>query len=193
MRQVGIVVVSLIAGFAGGLISPRLFQIAEESPRRLVRARSFELVDATGHTISVWGVDQLNNAVLAFGSRGLAAGKSHPPAVSTDLANVDNQLITIGLSMGDNPMLEMRGADGKRRIMLFLDPDAKPILSMGDENGPRVSLGIEHSDTHDPKDNDWTLVFWNEMARIGIMADKAGDHKYVRGVFNVNPNKTKMP
>ena len=73
-------------------------------------------------------------------------------------------MITIGLSMGDDAMLLMRGADGKTRARMLLDPDAKPVLVMEDEYGPKVWLGIAHSDTPSMEDNNWALQFADQRA-----------------------------
>jgi hypothetical protein len=78
-------------------------------------------------------------------------------------------------------------------VRMLLSTDGKPFLLMEDETGPRVSLGIEQSDTPGPDDNDWTLTFYPERARIGMFTEKVGGQKYVRGVFLVNKDKVKYP
>jgi hypothetical protein len=191
MRAISVIVAALVAGFVGGILGARMGRTSEQGPRRIVRARSFELVDAAGQAISFWGVDQGDNAVLAFGSRGLAPGGARPRSIG--LANPDNQLTAIGLLGADNPMLKMRGADGKTRVRMVLSTDGKPVLTMEDEKGPRVSLGVEQSDIPGPEDNDWTLVFAQERARIGMFTEKEGGERYVRGVFLVNRDKVKYP
>jgi len=167
---------------------------AYQPPRteQVIRARSFELVNEAGHPISFWGVDQGQNAVLAFGSRGLALSDA-PRRVPAGLSNPENQLAAFGLQGNDAPILTMRGADGKTRVRLLLSPDAKPTLTMEDETGPRVSLGIEQSDTPGPQDNDWTLVFGPERARIGMFTEKDNGQTYVRGIFLLNKEKVKYP
>lgn len=59
-----------MAGFFGGILSSRVMPIREHTGREVIRARSFELVNETGEVISLWGVDQGQNAILAFASRG---------------------------------------------------------------------------------------------------------------------------
>jgi hypothetical protein len=158
----------------------------------MIRARSFELVNEAGEPISFWGVDQGQNAVLAFGSRGLDL-RGAPHGVPAGLSNPENQLVAFGLLGDDDPMLKMRGADGKTRVGLLLSPDAKPTLTMEDETGPRVSLGIEQSDTPGPQDNDWTLVFGPERARIGMFTEREHGQNYVRGIFLLNKDTVKYP
>ncbi len=194
MKTIWCTLAALIAGFAGGILGMLVVR-AHEPPRseQVIRARSFELVNEAGETISLWGVDQGGNAVLAFGSRGLALKGARPHGVPAGLLNPENQLAAFGLQGDDAPVLAMRGADGKTRVRLLLSPDAKPILMMEDETGPRVALGIEQSDTPGPQDNDWTLVFGPERARLGMFAEKEGGQTYVRGGLMVNKDKVKYP
>ncbi len=189
MKQNFTILAALIAGLIGGFISSRITRASEQNSAQIVRARRFELVNEVGQVISLWGVDKGDNAVLAFGSRGLAAGSAGPAG----LENPDNQLATFGLLGTDSPALKMRGADGKTRARLYLSTDGKPFLLMEDETGPRVSLGIEQSDTPGPDDNDWTLTFYPERARIGMFTVKEAGKKYVRGVFLVNKDKVIYP
>jgi hypothetical protein len=193
MKTIWSTVAALMAGFAGG-ISGMLVMRAHEPPRseQMIRARGFELVNEAGEPISFWGVDQGQNAVLAFGSRGLDL-RGAPHGVPAGLSNPENQLAAFGLQGDDAPVLAMRGADGKTRVSLLLSPDAKPILMMEDETGPRVALGIEQSDTPGPQDNDWTLVFGPERARIGMFTRTEGGQTYVRGGLMVNKDKVKYP
>ena len=164
----------------GGFLSSLIPRAREQDPTQVVRARRFELVNEVGEAISFWGIDKGNNAVLAFGSRGLAARSGGSGSAPSRLENPDNQLATFGLLGTDSPALKMRGADGKTRARLYLSTDGKPFLLMEDETGPRVSLGIEQSDTPGPDDNDWTLVFYPERARIGMFTIKEAGEKYVR-------------
>jgi hypothetical protein len=69
----------------------------------------------------------------------------------------------------------------------------KPVLLMEDETGPRVLLGVEQSDTPGPGDNDWSLAFGPERARIGMYTEKHGGQTYVRGSFAVHKDKVKYP
>jgi hypothetical protein len=186
-------VAALFAGFLGGIVGTRVAGASDKDTNQVIRARRFELVDETGHAISFWGVDQGQNAVLAFGSRGLAPGGARPRNTPLGLTSPDNQLAAFGLQGTDSPLLKMSGADGKTRVRMLLSTDGKPFLLMEDETGPRVSLGIEQSDTPGPGDNDWTLAFYPERARIGMFTEKVGEQRYVRGVFLLNKDKVKYP
>lgn len=188
-----VIVVALVAGLAGGAMGALWTRAGAQDPQQVLRARSFELVDNAGRVISFWGVDRGDNAVLAFGSRGLAPGGAHPQGVPADLENPDNQLTMIGLQGADSPMMKMSGADGGTRVRMYLSTNGKPLLLMEDETGPRVSLGIEQSDTPGPNDNDWALAFFPERARIGMFTETEGGQKYVRGVFLLNRDKVKYP
>jgi hypothetical protein len=197
MKQLFLIVAALLAGFVGGLLGMFVVRAREQQqPGRTVRAHSFELVDEAGRTISYWGVDRGQNVVLAFGSRPgtiLAEGAATPVHAPFGLQNPQNQLASIGLLANDSPSLTLRGADGKTRVRLYLNDWAKPDLLMEDETGPRVGLGIEQSDTPGPQDNDWTLDFYPERARIGMFTEKSGGQTYVRGIFLLNKDKVKYP
>jgi hypothetical protein len=184
---------TLFAGFLGGIVSMRIARTGDGDIKQVIRARSFELVDAAGQAISFWGVDNRDNAVLAFGSRGLAPGGARPRSTPLGLTNPDNQLAALGLRGTDSPLLKMSGADGKTRVRMLLSTDGKPFLLMEDATGPRVSLGIEQSDTPGPGDNDWTLAFYPERARIGMFTEKERGQTYVRGVFLVKRDRVKYP
>jgi hypothetical protein len=193
MKPLIVILGALAAGFVGGVVGARVAGTGEKDPISVIRARSFELVNESGQTISFWGVDNIQQAVLAFGSRGFALNEVHPNGIPAGLRNPDNQLTAFGLQGNDGPILKMSAANGKRRVSLLLSQDGKPALTMADETGPRVSLGIEQSDTPGPQDNNWSLLFAPEMARIGMGTEKQGEETYVRGVFFVNRNKAKYP
>jgi hypothetical protein len=144
----------------------------------------------------LWGVDKGQNTVLAFGSHSpeaTAPGVAQPRPASPTLDDPQNQRAAIGL-IDDFPFLHLRGVDGKTRVRMYLSMYGKPFLLMEDETGPRVSLGVEQSDTPGPQDNDWTLDFGpDSRARIGVYTEKVGGQAYVRGIFSVKPNRVKYP
>lgn len=194
MKPILTIAAALIAGFLGGMLGSRIPRVGDQSQKEgVVRAHSFELVNEAGQVISYWGVDGGQNLVLTFGSRGLSSGSALPGRPPGDLKGMDNQLTTIGLQGNDMPLLKMSGADRKTRVRLYLSPYGKPFLLMEDETGPRVSLGIEQSDTPGPDDNDWSLVFGPERARIGMLTEKEGGQTYVRGLFLLNKDRVKYP
>lgn len=186
---------AILAGLLGGICGPLVVRSVEGPPAaNIVRARSFELVDEAGRAISYWGIDESGGAVLAFGRY---ASEPSPTLRSgharRSLGNIENQRVMLGVS-GDNASLELRGADGKPRVRLLLDSYGKPVLLMEDETGPRVSLGIEHSDTPGPQDKIWALDFGPDgRARIGMFTEKDRGQTYVRGLFSVNRDRIKYP
>jgi len=193
MKAILVVVLGLVAGFAGGVLGSRLTRTDERDAKQVISARSFQLVDDTGRVISFWGIDDSQQVVLAFGSRGLALAGNPPGAQPGGLRNSHNHLAVIGLQGDDSPMLKMSGPDRKTRVRMYLNLDAEPLLLMEDETGPRVSLGFEQSDTPGPQDNDWTLVFHPERARLGMFAERKGGQTYVRGGLLVNKEPVKYP
>jgi hypothetical protein len=82
--------------------------------QQVIRARSFELVNEAGETISLWGVDQGGNAVLAFGSRGLALKGARPHGVPAGLLNPENQLVHLAWWVTMPPCLRCGGRMERR-------------------------------------------------------------------------------
>jgi len=198
VKQTILIVTALLGGFVGGIAATIVLRgYAQPRPEQAVRARSFELVDDTGRVISYWGIDKGQNVVLAFGSRPgtqLAEGAARPVHAPDGLYSPENQLAAIGLLANDSPFLTQSGADGKTRVRLYLSDYAKPFLLMEDETGPRVSLGIDQSDTPGPGDNNWALKFGpEERARIGMGTEKVGGTTYLRGSLFVQEGRVKYP
>jgi hypothetical protein len=190
MKQIFLIMAALLAGFVGGVLGARVSRVGSQ---QVVRARSFELVNEAGQAISFWGVDRGQNIVLTFGSRGPFRGSALPARPPGDLKDSDNQMAAIGLQGDDMPILTMSGADRKKRVTLSLSQDSKPALAMEDETGLRLHLGVEGTDTPGPEDNDWSLVFRPEVARIGLHAEKRQGQTYVQGGVFVNKDKIKYP
>ena len=68
------------------------------------------------------------------------------------------------------------------------------MFLLEDEKGPRVSLGIEQSDTGGPQDDDWTLDFGPESrARIGMYSERRNGEKLIYGIFSVRKDRLKVP
>ena len=187
MKQVVFIVAALLAGFVGGVVGASVMRIQEQSrPERLLRAHGFQLVDEAGRAVSYWGLDKDHNPALAFGvhwPRGPAPGGA-PSQAPLALDDPDNQLAAIGV-VGDDPFLCFRAPDGKTRVRLYLGMFKKPVLLMEDETGPRMSLGVQGSDTPGPQDNNWGLEFIPDRAGLGMFASKLEGQTYVQGYFYV--------
>ncbi len=190
MKNTPVIAAALFAGFVGGILGTSVMHIREQSlPNRVIRARSFEVVDEKGRPISYWGVDKLHDVVLAFG------GQWDPKRYverTGDLTDPSNQGAMIGMVGGD-ATLRFNGADGKTRLHMGFNPFEKPLLWMGDETGKRLALGVEQSDTPSTEDNDWHLVFEPNRAWIGMYVARDGTGKYVQGGMSVNTDKVKYP
>jgi hypothetical protein len=196
MRQSALIAAALLAGFVGGIIGTRVTRTREpEHPEQVVRARSFELVDETGAVISYWGIDKGENVVLAFGGHWAdRPGGRRPLRGDPHLGLRDprNQLASIEV-VGDFPLLQFRGEDGRPRARLLVSTYAKPMLLMDDEAGVRVALGVDQTDTPGPEDNDWALVFQPERVWLGMSSVREAGQTYVQGGFTVNKDKVKYP
>lgn len=196
MKQILIIGASLIAGFVGGILGTLVTHSTRQGPQEpVIRARSFELMDESGKVISYWGIDKNQYAVLAFGSywpKGRPGGGHGSGQPQLDLADPANQRAAFGV-VDDYPFLDLRALDGKPRMRLNLSIYEKPLLWMADESGKRLALGVEHSDTPRPGDNDWFLKFKPDRAWIGMGTRSEGGQTYVQGFLGVNPDKVKSP
>lgn len=189
MKQIVVTVAALLAGFVGGILGTLVIPTREQShPGQVVRARSFELVNESGQAISYWGVDEGENAVLAFGRGGAPGGDPR-----LGLRNPHKQLAAIGLVHGGGGYLKFRGEDGETRVRLLVGGYEKPALLMEDETGPRVSLGIGPTDTPSPDNNNWSLDFAPGRVMIGMYAERDGTKRYVRGFLSVDKGRTLYP
>ncbi len=178
MKQLHFTLLAFAAGLAGGIAGARLGQVHGSGPE-VIRARSFELVDGKGNVLSYWGIGQNEYVMLAFGNHWPADmlrehPESHPP-----LKETVNQMLALGVQ-GNSPFVTLRGSDKATRMRLYTLWD-KPILAMDDENGIRLSLGVQLSDTPGPQDNDWGLGFSPNSATIGMHAFKKDGKQYIRG------------
>lgn len=193
MKQIVVVVASLVAGFIGGIVGSRSMPPREQAtPSNLIRARGFELVDEAGQAVSFWGLNSHNTAELVFGSHWSQPPAKGRPDRPLALRDEDNQRLAIGVS-GDFPFLDFRATDGSARMNLSLDEQQKPSLLMSDDYAVRVVLGIRHSDAHDPTDNSWALAFVPDVATLGMATLTENGQTYVAGEFWVNKNKQKYP
>jgi hypothetical protein len=190
VKQSLLIVAVLLAGFAGGMLGTRVERARERVyPDQVIRARSFELVDAAGRPLAYWGVDKLHNTVLAFGGQW---DMKHGLERNGDLTIPGNQGGVFGM-VGGSPFLQFNGADGTTLVQMSLNAFEKPLLWMGDENGKRLALGVEQSDTPSAQDNDWHLVFEPDRAWIGMYVARDGTGRYVTGGMSVHTDKVKYP
>jgi hypothetical protein len=194
MRQTLTAIVAVIAGFLGGILGDRAMRAIDgRHPDQVVRGHRFELLDAGGNVISLWGVDAMRSTVLSF--------RSHDPVPregpdgtlrSIGLDDPQNQETVIGVS-GATPFLDFRAPDGRPRVSLYIGKSNKPLLLMEDESGPRLGLGISESDTANAADNDWALSFLPDRAAIGMLSRPNQGRSYVQGFLMVNKDKLEYP
>jgi hypothetical protein len=78
-------------------------------------------------------------------------------------------------------------------MLLDLTPWQKPILLMEDETGPRVRLGINHSEPPSAADDDWAVSFHPDRAWIGMFSRPEAGQAYVRGFLSISKEKLKYP
>ncbi len=194
MKQVLLIVVAASVGFAGGIVGARMFPSQTgQTPARVLRAHSFELVNDSGQVVSFWGIDKGKQVVLAFGNSHQKTDVKDPIPPEEGLDEPSHQRTAIGLLGDGSPFLALQARDGKPRERLSLTEYDKPILLMDDETGVRVSLGLAQSDTPGPRDNDWSLDFYPRRASIGMYNIHEGDQVYVRGFVSVHKDNVKYP
>ncbi len=140
-RKVFEILLSCIAGFAGGLLS--CHDHVKASAPEMVRARGVELVDDSGVAVAQWSIGSSKAVALRF------------------LNRPDGSALEIGLLEDGRPFLSMAGRDGKRRIVMDLDQADKPMLGMSDERWEgRVQLGFIPPDTFPYTNWDhWGVLF----------------------------------
>ena len=127
--------------------------------------------------------------MLAFASQGVnpkVGGRAHRPDFRPD--DPFGQVASIG-EVADTPFVRFTGEDGRDRMNLYISVTGKPLLLMGDEDGPRVGLGIRQSDRPGPEDNDWALEFVPGTASIGMAGRQTPDARYFQGFSIVNKDK----
>ena len=192
MKQIIVITAAGVAGFFGGILGTLAVQGREKAQtEQIIRARGFELLNHAGQVVSYWGMDEGQNAVLAFGENWPAT--TPPGRHPLRPGNRDDQRLAIGV-IEDLPFLHLKAADGKTRTRLYLNSWGKPMFLLEDEKGPRVSLGIEQSDTGGPQDDDWTLDFGPESrARIGMYSERRNGEKLIYGIFSVRKDRLKVP
>lgn len=193
MKQTLLLVAALVAGFVGGILGTLAIRVREQ-PRseQIVRAHSFQLLGESGKVISSWGIDKDGNALLVFGSHWPVGSGGGPHQPGFGLEDPRGQRVAIGV-LADSPFLFFRAPDGEKRMSMDLSIFEKPMLWMGDETGPRMSLGVEQSDTPGPLDRNWALDFGPNTARIGMFAERVEGKTYVRGLFSVNRDRVLYP
>ena len=127
-----------------------------------------------------------------FGSHWPVGSGGGPHQPGFGLEDPRGQRVAIGV-LADSPFLFFRAPDGEKRMSMDLSIFEKPMLWMGDETGPRMSLGVEQSDTPGPLDRNWALDFGPNTARIGMFAERVEGKTYVRGLFSVNRDRVLYP
>lgn len=193
MKILATFAISLLLGCLGGIGGTLMvLRHKAEIPEPAVRARSFELVDANGKTVSRWGLDQYHNPLLAFSP---SAAMARPNLLGGELSldNRDTQRVAIGLTGDANPFLWFAGNDNKPRATLLVSEYGKPVFSLYDENSWRVGLGVEGSDTPSPNDNDWGLDFYPNRASMGMGTTQKRGKSYVQGYISIHRDKVPFP
>ncbi len=117
MKTIFVTVIALFAGFVGGVFGSRYSAGIEQSrTQHVIRARSFELVDQKGKTVSIWGMNKQGHTLLAFLGSDSTPGENDEHSVGLD----DVTKLRASFGAGGAPSLTFTGDDGKTRMMLYL-------------------------------------------------------------------------
>jgi len=159
IRDIGVIVAALAAGYAGGkLSSGKSVQASSPVP---ISASKFTLVNGAGSAVAVLEPGPGGSARLIF----MAGGRT---------------VLALATSPDGFPFLAMEGRDGKDRVRIGLALSDKPYLAMSDDRWQsRVALGSLPPDTvpYPPDWDSWGLVFrgfGSEMPVAGIGMQKIG-------------------
>jgi hypothetical protein len=197
MKNTLLILAAVVAGFIGGFVGaitarlPGPLQVPE-----VVRAHSFEVINATGEVSSYWGIDADRELVLAFGRTNSAETDKQTTASAKSISgpkNPDLQRAAIGLLANSAPFLKFGGNDSKPRMRLYLSEYDKPFFLLEDMTGPRIALGLEQSDTPSVEDDNWTLNFYPNRVDLGVITEKRAGQKYVRGFFSLRKDEVQLP
>ena len=148
-----VLVLSMIAGLAGGMLCSHLFVttpvFAEKTleTQKVVAAEEFRLVDKEGNTLSTWGMYAGGPGMVLFSKKGKfrAVFSLTSPGESPVLTFADKNGVhraTVGLGDKRQPYLTLRDQVGKERISLSLDDKGDPYVVLYDSNeNERAVLG----------------------------------------------------
>ena len=175
-----LLITSFVMGAAGGIVGSYLFLPSRLPSVQTIQATRYELLDAKGNVRAFWGTDRDKNTVLAFTRADGGRGKG-------DIDDPAQQRTSIGILSDGTPWFSFVGADGRSRVRFYLSEFEKPIMLLEDASSPRLSLGIDQSDSHNARDNDWALKFYDpssatEKASIGMLVNE----QHLRGYMELN-------
>lgn len=165
-------VLSLALGFAGGVLATRVVPPRSlNGQAQVVKATRFELADSSGRTVSIWGQNKgTGEIILEF---------DDPNQQPRAEFGIKPSQLHDSNATAYTPFMVLIGPDSKPRIQQILDPDARPVLAMGDSKSEnrlllgRFNRGDSSPDMKDKWDN-WSLVFrdpsqgWRDYAEIGV-------------------------
>jgi hypothetical protein len=192
MKAYEVVGCAFLAGLIGGVVGATGTRALQREPS-VIRAQSFQLVDNSGKEISYWGIDNQQNAILAFaGHWPKEFAKEGSISKPGGLRTIENQRVAFGV-LDEEGFVRLGARDGKRRLGLYVNEYGKPSLIMEDKTGPRLLLGLEQSDTPSPEDDDWSLAFFPERVRLGMQSEVRDGKRYVKGSFAVHNDWVKYP
>jgi hypothetical protein len=169
-------VVALLGGIAGGLLSDRLFRgeivlAKEKTKKKILVANEFRVVDQAGRVLASFGIDQ-EEAALTFGSaessartslsgEGLAYDTSHwqlvygPQGYTVYQKKTDQEEAEVKpiLEVGITPLIELpKMQDQEKRKLLesyLKEYSAYPYLVLRDRQGvKRVEISLDESSHH---------------------------------------------
>ncbi len=193
LQRAGVAVIALVAGFLGGEVNDWMRGqglIGSASSPEVLRAKRFEVISASGQTLSYWGPDS-DPHIPASTPRGVLL-------VFMDVKGT--RRCQIGSRIGDfGPELLFYDKDGplpgdQRRISeprfsVSLGYNDDATLAMRNRDSWRILLGAEHGDAPDPTEDTWRLrIRGGSTSEAGITGYRTYFGQYTAGVW-VSDNK----
>ena len=189
MDKTCVAAIALVAGFLGSLMHDWMrggtVATAASSTPEVLRAKRFEVLSASGQTLSYWGPDS-DPHIPASTPRGVLL-------VFMDTKGTRRS--QIGSRIGDfGPELLFYDKDGplpgdQRRISeprfaLSLGYGDDPGLAMRGKTSWRILLGAEHGDAPDPSEDTWGLrIRGGTTSEVGMSGIRTYFGQYTSGVL----------
>jgi hypothetical protein len=190
IEKASVAVIALVAGLLGGVIHDWMrggtVEPAASSTPDVLRAKRFEVISASGQTLSYWGPDS-DPHIPASTPRGVLL-------VFMDVKGT--RRCQIGSRIGDfGPELLFYDKDGPLpgnqrqysdpRFAVGLGYNDDPALAMRNKTSWRILLGAQHGDAPDPSEDTWSLrIRGGQTAEAGVTGYRTYFGQYTAGLWD---------
>lgn len=189
IEKVGVAVIALAGGFLGGAIHDWVrggsVRAATSSAPEVLRAKRFEVISASGQTLSYWGPDS-DRHIPASTPRGVLL--VFMDAKGTRRCQIGSRIGDFGPELlfydkeGPLPGDQRRVSDPRFALELGYNDD--PSLRMRNKNTWRILLGAEHGDAPDPSEDTWSLrIRGGQTSEAGVTGYRTYFGRYAAGIW----------